>query len=244
MSGAALRWDGVTFLPATGTIASAPAPGSSGTGRLRLDITVLHRASTSLEIGRTVEDCARTLLGADPAGWGVAEPVTQPWSMRELTRLCRERAPRPATLVAVAGSSPRQAVGLLGITRVDTGVLERLQLTMGSRSGVDGSALDALAEAVVRRDARSMLPAWQPGRGDGTRAAGPIAPPTPLGMLVGAAQVAVRGTAHAESVAAGSVTLLGSAERPACWVRTDAPGTDPFDELRIVLRHFRKGPPS
>ncbi|MGH3993058.1 MAG: DUF6177 family protein [Pseudonocardiaceae bacterium] len=95
LSGRPLRWDGETFAP-IGEAAVQDVPAAQrgpDEGRLRLDISVLHRATESLEVGGTVEDCASTLLGTAPAGWGVAEPATQLWSLRELTRFCRDRPP-------------------------------------------------------------------------------------------------------------------------------------------------------
>lgn len=245
LSGEPLHWDGAVFVPADGVPPQAPTSAwPSGEGRLRLDISVLHRASDSLEIGSTVEDCASALLDSAAAGWGVAEPASQPWSLRELTRFCRDRAPQPSTLVVVAGTPPRRAVGLMSVSRVTTGVVERLQLALGSDSGADGPALDALAHALAARGARSMLAAWQPGRPDGTRGAEPTPPPTPLGMLVGAERVAVHGVEHAQAGAAGTATLLGPEHRPACWIRTDAPDADPFAQFRTVLQHFTADPTS
>lgn len=240
MSGQPLRWDGETFVTAGEAAAQHPSAPQQGLneGRLRLDISVLHRATDSLEVGGAVEDCASALLGTVPAGWGVAEPATQPWSPRELTRFCRERAPKPSTLVVVAGTPPRRAVGTLTISRVTTGVLERLRLTLGSASGVDSAALDALAAALASRGARSLIAAWQLGRPDGTRGAEPVPPPLPLGLLVGAEQVAVLGADHARSVPARLVSLLGPERRPACWVRTDSADADRFTQFRSVLQHF------
>ena len=94
-----LRWDGETFV-VVGEVAvqHVPTPQRGlDEGRLRLDISVLHQATNSLEIGGTVVDCASALLGTNPTGWGVAEPATQPWSQRELTDSAaigrRSRAP-------------------------------------------------------------------------------------------------------------------------------------------------------
>ena len=47
-------------------------------------------------------DGDQPVTGAAPLGWGTAEPANQPWSAREVTEFCRERAPQPTALVVVA----------------------------------------------------------------------------------------------------------------------------------------------
>ncbi|MGH4014312.1 MAG: DUF6177 family protein [Pseudonocardiaceae bacterium] len=80
-----------------------------------------------------------------PAGWGLAEPVTQPWSPREITAHCRERAPTPTQVVVVGPG----LVGQLHVERVDTGVLERIRFS-GPRAGTVGQdVIDALAAEVA-----------------------------------------------------------------------------------------------
>lgn len=81
------------------------------------------------------------------------------------------------------GAGPR-AVGLLTVRVTTAGVHERLRLAVGTDTGPDHAAVDALAAALAARGARSLTAVWQPGPADATRACGPAARSTPLGLLV------------------------------------------------------------
>lgn len=175
LTGAPVRWDGEAFVD-DGPAPDLPAPGPGGA--LCIDVTAVQPPDELTEIGHVAEAACEVLLGRPPAGWGVSEPATQPWTRREPTRLCRERAPRPTTLVVAAG--PR-AVGLLTVRITTAGVHERLRLAVGASTGPDHAAVDVLAAALA---ARSLTAVWQPGPADATRACGPAARSTPLGLLV------------------------------------------------------------
>lgn len=89
-------------------------------GTLRVTATTLHPATDALELGASFGALAEGLTGP-PRGWGVAEPVTQSWSPRELTRHLRGRMPR-ASVTVLGGSVSDPILGLLAVHRVDTGV--------------------------------------------------------------------------------------------------------------------------
>lgn len=180
LTGAPVRWDGEMFVddgPAPGL--PVPDPG----GALHIDVTAVWPADELTEIGHLAESACEVVLDGPPAGWGVAEPATQRWTRREPTRICRERAPRPTTLVVAAG--PR-AVGLLTVRVTAAGVHERLRLAVGAVTGPDHTVVDVLAATLAARGARSLTAVWQPGPADATRACGPAAHPVPLGLLVDA----------------------------------------------------------
>lgn len=214
VTGAPVRWDGDAFVD-DGPAPDLLAPGRGGA--LRIDITAVHPAGELTEIGHLAEAACDVLLGRPPAGWGVAEPATQPWTRREPTRICRERAPRPTTLIVAAG--PR-AVGLLTVRVTTAGVHERLRLAVGASAGPDHTVVDVLATALAARGARSLTAVWQPGPADATRAPGPAARSTPLGLLVD--------PEHLPAVTAADPPLDVTPVAGSGWVRLDrdAPHAD------------------
>jgi hypothetical protein len=152
ITGFRLRWSGLRFvtdLDAAPPAGTEPQPGS---GDLEVQISTLHPAGASVELGASTETAIRALTGRAPAGWGIAEPVTQPWSPRELTAQCRERAPAPTQLVVVGAG----VIGQLRVARVDTGVLERIQLSGPPAAVVGQDAIEELVAAVAGT-ARSMI---------------------------------------------------------------------------------------
>jgi hypothetical protein len=235
ITGFRLRWNGLRFvtdLEASPPVGDHPQPGS---GDLEVQITTLHRAGSSLLLGASTETAVRTLTGAAPAGWGVAEPATQPWSLRELTAQCRERAPDPTQLVVVGPGSG--AIGQLRVQRIGPGVLERIRLSGPPAAMVGQEVIEALAETIADT-ARSMIVAAQPGRLHGLRTSRPTPPALAYGILLGHTVVAERGIAHARATPAARVSILGHGTTQACWCRLDGDGCAPFDLLTAVLAHF------
>jgi hypothetical protein len=242
-TGAELRWAGDRFRPAVGAASTADpvwldAP--PGSGGLEVQISTLHRPGQVPVAGAGAESAMRALTGAAPAGWGVAEPVTQPWSRRELTAHCRGRAPAPTALVVVGGDGDRTTVGVLRVERTDAGVLERTRLAGPPSGAVGQEAVDGLA-AEVADTARSMIVAVHPARSGGTLPTGPSLPALPYGILFGSRMVAERGVAHALAAPAASVRVLGAADSRAVWCRLDTPDAAPFEVFTAVLRHFGVG---
>ncbi len=230
LSGFRLRWSGARFVTDLDAAPPQPVAPPPGSGDLELQVTTLHPASAGLELGATTVAAVRALTGAEPAGWGVAEPVTQPWSPREVTAHCRERAPSPSQLVVVGPG----VVGQLRTDRVDTGVLEQLRFSGPAAASVSRSAVEDLV-AELADTARSVIVAAHPGRAAGLRGPDPTPPALPYGVLVGHPVVASRGVEHAQRAPA-AVRLVGRGSRQAAWCRLDS--GHPFELLTAVLEHF------
>jgi Family of unknown function (DUF6177) len=228
---APMAWSGTRFVPVDGPVPE-PAP-DLGAGGLEVQVTCLHAATGELELGVTTAAVMAALTGTGPAGWGVAEPATQPWSGRELTAACRERAPVPTALAVVAGRGERRAAGRLHVSRVDHGVLEEARISGPGVRAVGAAAVERLAD-VLGGIVRSMIVAMHPTRVGGLRPARPSPPAVPYGLLVGASVVAQRGADHARRAPAGWVRPVAGGS--ACWCRFDGPA--PFEQLMAVLAHF------
>ncbi len=233
LDGVRMRWNGARF--ATDLNAAPPDVDipQAGSGDLELQITTLHPASSELQLGASTEAAVRTLTGSDPTGWGTSEPSTQPWSPREITTLCRDRAPT-STQVVVTGNG---VLGQILVERTETAVREQVRLSGPLAGVVDASAIESLA-ADVAGSAHSMIVAVHPGRFDGLRGARFTMPALPYGVLVGQSVVAERGAAHAEQVPVTRYAMLGDGPRHACWCRLDAGPGRPYELLTAVLEHF------
>ena len=232
-TGAPMGWTGERFAPVEGPVPPVAAT-ALAEGGIGLQVTTLHPSTAELEVGAAPGAAFRALTGSTPAGWGVGEPATQPWSPREVTAACRERAPDPTALVVVGGEPGRRAVGRLRVSRVDTGVLEELRLSGPAASTVAQAALDDLAAAMVGLTPapRSMVVTVHPTRVGGLRPPWPSPPALPYAVLLGPAEVARRGAEHARSAPAGQVRLIGGA----CWCRLV--GDAPYEQFAAVLEHF------
>ncbi|MGK5738713.1 DUF6177 family protein [Micromonospora sp. URMC 103] len=233
LTGLPLRWDGHRFSPANGSRPSGPPPASEPwTGGLEIQIVTLHPATEALELGGSTEAAVRALTGDEPAGWGVAEPVTEPWSRRELTLFCRTRAPAPTSLTVVGGQGESAVLGVLTVERVDTGVREELRLAGPPLSAVEEASVEALADRLAGT-ARSMIVAVHPGRSGGVRSSTPSLPALPWGILVGRQEQALDSEPE---VVPGRA--LGRGARRAWWYRVDGGPGAPYENLTAVLRRY------
>jgi hypothetical protein len=236
--GLPLGWNGLQFVPLDGQPPEPDPARTPSAGSIEVQISTLHPASTDLTLGAATVAATRALTGADPLGWGTGEPATQPWSPRQITEVCRDRAPDPTALVVVGGTPGRRVVGRLRAERVTSGVLEEVRLAGPAAAEVGQDAIDALVEDVAGT-ARSMIVAVHPVRAAGTRPAELSPPATPYGLLIGPTVLADRGVDHARRAPAPAVRVLGRRSGdPACWCRFSG-GTGPaFEQLGAVLRHF------
>ncbi|MFH9072812.1 DUF6177 family protein [Streptomyces alboflavus] len=205
LSGAELHWEGDAFVPvrdADGTtrVADAfqPAP-DSGERQLTLNIRTRHEPDEHLVLGGALEASFRHLTGAPPAGWSTAEPVSLPWSTRQLTALARSRAPQPTWLVAV-GTPSRPAMATVHVTRTTAGVEEDITLTLGygPDEAAPRDAIAPLAEALAAEHGlTSMLTSLRAARRDLTVPPHFEAPPAPVAFTLGPDAVRGIGLAHA-----------------------------------------------
>lgn len=233
LAGFTMRWNGARFVPDLEAAIPDPVESRPGSGDLEVQVSALHQASESLELGAMAELAVRALTGNPPTGWGVAEPATQPWSPREVTAYHRDRAPTPTQLVVVG----QGVVGQVRVERVDTGVLEQLRLSGLQADTVHQDNVEALA-AELAGMARLMIVTAHPGRLHGLRANAHTLPTLPYAILIGHTQVAEQGADHAARVPVERVRLLGAGAGQACWARLDCGPGSPYENLHAVLTHF------
>ncbi len=185
LTGAPMRWTGERFEPS----GPPPEPTAGGHGGVEVQVVTTHRGTDGF--GRAAEVVVTQLTGSGPRGWGVAEPVTQPWSEREIVRHCVERAPDPTSLVVVGSG----AVGTLRADPHVDGVRERVHVGGPAADRVGAAAVEELAD-LLAPTVRTMIVSIRPGLVDGVRSPGPHPPAIPWGLLLGEEVVAEQGIEH------------------------------------------------
>lgn len=231
--GVPLVWDGVRFVPEAGATIPPPVEHTPGTGDLEVRITTSYAAGEPLRLGRSTEIALRALTGTGPIGWGVAEPVTEPWSIPDVTSYCLRRAPGPAALIVVGAG----VVGRLQVSPMDGDLVEEIRLSGPSAGTVDAGRIEELAGECAS-SAKRLFVAAHPGRLNGVRTSTPAPPALPYGVLFGHELVAAHGAAHARRTPAARVRLLGSGAHKALWCRFDGGSSAPFEQLTDILHHY------
>lgn len=231
--GLPLDWNGTRFVPEAGATIPPPRKYSPGSGDLEVQISTPFPAGEPLRLGKSTEIVMRALTGAGPLGWGVAEPVTEPWSAADVSAHCFARAPRPVSLVVVG----KGMTGRLRVSRVDDDVVEELHISGPAAGSVDTRRIEDLA-AECAGTARRMTVGAAPGRTHGVRSTIPAPPALPYGVLFGHELVSAVGVAHAHRTPAARVRLLGAGDRKAVWCRFDGGASTPFEQLTDILHHY------
>lgn len=233
LAGFAVQWNGQRFVPDLENLSTDVEEPIPGVGDLQLHFTTVQRTSDTTRLGAGAETAIQAITGTKPLGWGVAEPASQPWSPRELTAYCRERAPRTTFLVIVGDG----VVGRIVVERVDTGVLERVQLSGPQAGSVAQETVDGLAAELADGGVRSLIVAAHPGRLGGYRSSVPTFPALPSGILIGHSALAGCGRNHAEKCPI-PVRMVGRGRQPAAWYRLDDTHTPPYEALAMILEYF------
>lgn len=129
-------------------------------GYVEVRAETIHPASTATRIGLFAEKIFTQLTGAAPNGWGLHEPVSEPWNTDLLTSFCFDRAPKPTQLVMMG--QPRRHTGspslaTLRVTRTDTGVHESVQFLTGTADPLERDELDSFGASMHQAHARTAV---------------------------------------------------------------------------------------
>ena len=224
-SGRVLAWDGDGFAP-TGDAEPAPAfrmerregrapLAAVGSRQLLITATLSHPPAAGTVLGLAAERLLAALTGAAPSGWGLAEPMTDPWEPAALTALARERMPQPSVFLFTGGGE-RAALGTLRAERSRSGVTESISLGVGYDDAPPIGVLPELVAAIAGdTDVVSLLAQVRPGRPD--LASAPIweGVAAPVGLAVGREGLnAAGGVQRALAAPVEGARLLGPAGRP------------------------------
>lgn len=243
LSGAELVWKDGAFV-STGRMADgfAQATGQAeGTPERQLLVSFTTRSPATLDLllGGGVEAAWRILCaGAEPAGWGTAEPANLPWSRDEPTVLARRRAPDPTWLVVVGGA----AVATLRVGVTKGGIEEDVTLAIGFPEGDEPPfhAVADLADELVRGHGLvSMFVQLRGARADLTVPPYLEEAPRPYAFVLGAEGVREIGRDNAmHAPLPDRPMLIGSTAERALYYPLAEAGWEGFQELMGYLHNL------
>jgi hypothetical protein len=228
--GSKLQWDGQMFsavaageqdkvdMSPTFTTVELELP-----WQLMITARVRYQALETTVVGKAAEQLFKDLTGAAPAGWGTAEPVTQPWNVGQLTAYCRRRAPKPTWLSLSGGKDGLSAAGAVEIHRRPAGLEEVITMAVSTPDGLPTP--DAVRKVGERLANAFTLVSFfaQGARGNGTDTnAIPhwTGVPAPMAMAVG--NEALQGTGAEKALDLAGVAditpvKIGPSGTPAVW---------------------------
>ncbi|MCL2490096.1 MAG: DUF6177 family protein [Propionibacteriaceae bacterium] len=184
--------------------------------------SIRHKAEAATVVGRSVEAFLEGLgLGA-PQGWGLQEPVTEPWNAAELTRFARSRMPEPSRLVVTGGGDGPRHVLTVMVQRTNHGVEELVTGLVGA-GPVDSPAANerlAMIVPVLAGMCEGTMPLFglvmaRSGRADLSYEAVVPGAPMPVAMLIGPPGVRDLQVDIADAVDRWGVFVAGRPRLPA-----------------------------
>jgi hypothetical protein len=169
--------------------------------QLMITARVRYQALETTVVGRAAEQLFKELTGAEPAGWGTAEPVSQPWNVSQLTSYCRRRAPKPTWLSVAGGKEGLSAMGAVEIHRRPAGLEEIITMAVSTPDGLpDPAKIQGIADRLANTFTLvSFFAQGAHGNGTDTNAIPHwVGVPAPMAMAVG--NDAIRGDGMAKAL--------------------------------------------
>ncbi|EMY32298.1 hypothetical protein D477_020908, partial [Arthrobacter crystallopoietes BAB-32] len=154
------QWDGAAFQPLDEIGEDFLLTPALPSGLVHVRAETMHPASHSTRIGGFTAQLFTELTGAAPTGWGVAEPVSEPWDEAAVTAHCFERAPETAFLVVVGHPRVGTAAPVIAVVTVERsfhGVHESVELLVESPEPLDAGQLDSFSARMHRNHARTAV---------------------------------------------------------------------------------------
>lgn len=135
-------------------------PEAAGYAHVRAEI--VHQASYGARVGVFTQSVVESLTGSAPLGWGLHEPVSEPWDATAVSDFSLDRSPRSTRLVVVGapGSGSSRGVptiGVLTVERTASAVIESVELLLDTDEPLTGADLGEIASAMHGAHARSAL---------------------------------------------------------------------------------------
>lgn len=243
LAGWALRWDGTSYVPIVDDdqprMSSTYAGGERPVGsQLVVQLRLRHPAAATTALGTPCTLLGVRFTGAKPAGWGISEPVTEPWRQKDLTAFARERAPEPTTMTFVGGGT-RPMQGLIDVSRGATGVDESVTVHIGYDQGEEppvGLLDGVLAQLASTATLVTMSAVVMPGRADLTHEPRFTGVATPVAFAAGPEAVGAVGAERALAAGDG-INAIGMGAAGVLY-RFGSDPADAWRQLDHVMRHL------
>ncbi|XNZ00871.1 DUF6177 family protein [Micrococcus luteus] len=128
-------------------------------GGLLVQAESLYPRRPRTQVGGLTEALTAALTGDVPLGWGMQEPVTEPWDAKSITRRFSRGEPHDV-LLHVAGpltgnqGGDRRLAAMLEIQRPRNGVVEHVRAWVERDATLDGERLEAVSLQLHRHGVR------------------------------------------------------------------------------------------
>lgn len=189
-------------------------------GYVHARAVTLHPASYRTRAGSFTEQIFAAVTGTVPSGWGVCEPVSEPWDVQAASAYCRKRSPQTTRLEVVgrgvagttAANQPSAgSVGVMTVERTARGVLETVELLADIQSPLAPEQVNSFAEGAHRARARTAVLGQGVGYTDLNRPARFTGLVVPRCAVFGAESLAAVGARQAVAAAGSGARLTGAA---------------------------------
>lgn len=226
-TGRVQSWDGDGLRPGGAVADDFLSAERLQSAYLHVRASVFHPASHSTRAGSFTARVFEAVTGSAPVGWGLYEPVSEPWDEAAFSDFCHRRSPRSTQLVVLGASpgvpgSPGQAAGSVAVVTVErtrSGVLESLELLAEAAAPLDDAGLDAFLAAMHAARARSAVLAYGLGYTSLARPARFTGTAVPGCALFGPEALAGTPAQAALTLAGPRAGLLGTAPAQSLGVR-------------------------
>lgn len=243
MLGSVLDYDDIDFVPdpARGRAEQFAAVEEPTCLQVLVSMTVEHRPTVHAELGGAVEAVARAFTGAPPRGWGLHEPVSEPWNRTELTAVARRRMPTETQLTVIGAGM----IASVTAQRTDRGVEEHVVglVDAGSPDRPIDEVRDISRRLLVEIGEQETVGfGWthlRPGRRDLTEMGRVRALPIPITLLIGPRAVRGLGRQHLLAAPLPVPIEVGRPRVPGlCW-SLGAEDIAAWDQLAALVRYLR-----
>lgn len=220
LTGRTLSWDGEAYVPTGEPSELYLRQSADPVGGVVVEAESLRPARRSTQVGQLTEAISTSLAGRSPQGWGVVEPVSEPWDVNKLTKhYIKDSAPRNLLHAVTHSALAGNLVSTVRIERPRNGVVERVTSGVATTAPLDEQARRRWAEAMGQSGVRWASLAHVLGFDPSFRAARFVGAQVPSTAVFGPEALAGVGQGRALEAALslagprGHAELMGIADR-------------------------------
>ncbi|SDI95673.1 hypothetical protein SAMN05444157_0982 [Frankineae bacterium MT45] len=236
-SGESLRWDGTYHVGTSEVARDWLQPFDSRiplATQVLLSISLQHRHRSHVEFGVVADSAVSALTGSGLYGWGVCEPVTEPWDTSAMTSYTRTQSPHSIELTSVGEA----ASATIAITGNGPELTENLSLVLampGGDSGVHQGVHNNLVHLLNAHPIAFAIAYRRRGRRDLLTPCQAQPAPEPICVAFGPRAVHMLGADVIETAATAVPVRVGRARIPGLVVGLGDKVQNGWDALRVLV---------
>lgn len=213
LTGRTLTWDGEAYVPTGEPSELYLRQSAEPIGGVVVEAESLRPARRSTKVGQLTEAISGSLCGRSPHGWGVVEPVSEPWDLSALSkRYIKDSSPRNLLHAVTHSALAGNLVSTVRIERPRNGLVERVTSGVATPEPLDEQARRRWAEAMGTAGVRWAYLSHVLGFDPSVRAARYVGANVPSTAVFGAEALAAVGETAALEAARSLAGPRGHAE--------------------------------